>query len=142
MAESAGPSQPPSVSSTAPAAASGNVVRPCAVAQVPEPTCGLRLSQRALRIGYQVQHTTAPAASSAPSSSCRGEPPRRARWRSSSWFTRAIPAASTTSEPASRPQASSRCARLDDTAITTGSVPMIIVGKGAPAIWIAAARNP
>ena len=31
---------------------------------------------------------------------------------------------------------------IDDTAITTGSVPMIIVGKGAPAIWIAAARNP
>ena len=37
------------------------------LAQVPEAICGRRRSQRALRIGYQVQHATAANASSAPS---------------------------------------------------------------------------
>ena len=56
-----------------------------------------------------------------------------------------MPAAISPSEGSIRAQGSrpSRQAlrRLETTAITTGSVPMIMVGSGPPARWIAAARH-
>jgi len=48
---------------TKPSAASGSVARPCAVAQVRGLRSACARSQSALRIGYQVQQTTAPTAS-------------------------------------------------------------------------------
>ena len=56
-----------------------------------------------------------------------------------------MPAAISSSDGTSRAQGSlpSRRAsrRLELIAITTGSVPMIIVGSGPPARWMALARN-
>ena len=122
--------------------ASGSVASPWAVAQVDERSPGCRCSQRALRIGYQVQHATAPSASDAPSASLGPASGADSRSRASSaWLTSTMPAAIVASEGASRPHGSDRSDRFEATAITTGSVPISIVGSGTPAIWIAAARN-
>jgi hypothetical protein len=97
-----------------------------------------------LRIGYQVQQATPTSASAAPATwrSVASGPASSARIRASSaWLTSAMPASITASDGASRAHGSVRSDRFETTAITTGSVPISIVGSGTPDVWIAAARN-
>ena len=68
---------------------------------------------------------------------------------SSTWFTHAMPSPISTSDGNKRDHASGASTRapgaarrrFEVIAITTGKVPMIIVGNGPPARWIALARN-
>ena len=120
-----------------PTSAIGKVARPWAVAQVPEPTCGLACTQAALRMGYQVQQTRAAVASAMPQPRplVLGAPaPRRCH---SEPCTQAIPVAISSRGKARRRQATSCRDRLAHTAMTTGSVPMIMVGNGTPASCMA-----
>jgi len=123
-----------------PASASGSVASPWAVAQVAAVSDGRFFSQRALRKGYQVQQAVARMAKPAPVAYRKGSPSSCMARCSSVWLTSAMPVASTSSAGASRRQGSVRSLRLETIAITSGSVPMIIVGSGAPASWMPVAR--
>ncbi len=66
MSKGAKPSDDPAQTAARPAADSGSVATPCAVAHTRGLRPGCARSQSALRSGYQVQQAIAPAASAAP----------------------------------------------------------------------------
>jgi hypothetical protein len=117
------------------------------VAQARGLRSGCARSQSALRIGYQVQQATAPAASSRAQRIGRRTDLRlRAQVLELDLVDQQqMPHAIRPSEGSSLSQGrrpSRRASRrLEVIAITTGKVPMIMVGSGPPARWIAAARN-